>query len=250
MASKNEIKKLTPQQEKKNPNLKRLYEHLIERNSTDPEEKLKAEKAFNHSKEKIFAQKARLIPIFKLGDEKALTSIFLSSLVLIDEFRAKIFKEINLKDIGKIHVFTEIQFPNTDNDSKDNKTIPDGLILVVKSGKIVDSALFEMKNKKDLLKEDQINRYLSIADNYGINKLVTVSNQFVTSPNESPLSSINKINKKGNVFHLSWLLIRTHAQMLLYGNGPKIKDSDQINIMEEVVKYMENGSAGIVGSLK
>ena len=38
----------------------------------------------------IELQNARLIPILKTGDEQALTSIFLSSLKLIKEFRDKI----------------------------------------------------------------------------------------------------------------------------------------------------------------
>ena len=42
----------------------------------------------------IHAQPARLIPLSKPGDETTLTSIFLSSLRLITEFRKNISREI------------------------------------------------------------------------------------------------------------------------------------------------------------
>ena len=44
----------------------------------------------------IKAQEARLIPTLKTGDEMALTSIFLSALRLVKEYRDSIFKEIKL----------------------------------------------------------------------------------------------------------------------------------------------------------
>tara|TARA_B100001245_G_C22466618_1_gene238987 strand:+ start:238 stop:477 length:240 start_codon:yes stop_codon:yes gene_type:complete len=51
-------------------------------------------------------QKARLIPFYKPGDEMALTSIFLASIKLIDQYRKSIFKAINLSTYGSIHIFT------------------------------------------------------------------------------------------------------------------------------------------------
>ena len=62
---------------------------------------------------KIVCQPARLIPTLKTGDEMALTSIFLSALKLVKEFRDKIFKEINLKRNGKIYYYTEVGFPGS-----------------------------------------------------------------------------------------------------------------------------------------
>jgi len=55
----------------------------------------------------IELQNARLIPILKTGDEQALTSIFLSSLKLIKEFRDKVFSDVKMKRSGKIYYFTE-----------------------------------------------------------------------------------------------------------------------------------------------
>ena len=44
------------------------------------------------SGEELHLQPARLIPFYKPGDEMAITSIFLSALRLIDEFRDQIFR--------------------------------------------------------------------------------------------------------------------------------------------------------------
>jgi len=51
---------------------------------------------------------ARLIPVVKTGDEMALTSIFLSSLRLVKEFRDSVFKDIKLSRSGRFYFYTEV----------------------------------------------------------------------------------------------------------------------------------------------
>ena len=75
---------------------------------------------------------ARLIPALKTGDEMALTSIFLSTLKLVKEFRDSIFKEIKLSRNGRLHFYTEVCFPKID------KSRIDGLILVTKKDIITE----------------------------------------------------------------------------------------------------------------
>ena len=50
----------------------------------------------------IKVQPARLIPVLKTGDEMALTSIFLSAVKLVKEFRDGLFKDIKLSRAGKV----------------------------------------------------------------------------------------------------------------------------------------------------
>ena len=59
----------------------------------------------------IQVQPARLIPTLKTGDEMALTSIFLSAINLVKEFRDSIFKELKLSRSGRVYYFTEATFP-------------------------------------------------------------------------------------------------------------------------------------------
>ena len=145
---------------------------------------------------------ARLIPFIKPGHETALTSIFLSAIRLVKEFREDIFSEIGLSKAGEVHVFTEIAFNESDSDIIDRHNQPDGLILVVVGGKIKDAALFEMKNGYDKLDENQVKSYIKIAQRYNINKLITVSNQFVTTPTQSPLNiSVKKVNSAQEMYN-------------------------------------------------
>lgn len=58
---------------------------------------------------------ARLIPLWKTGDEMALTSIFLSAVRLVKEFRNIIFKQIKIPKSGKFYYLTEVSFPELSN---------------------------------------------------------------------------------------------------------------------------------------
>lgn len=189
--------------------------------------------------QEIHLQPARLIPFYKAGDEMALTSIFLSALRLIKEFKNEILKAINLSRNGSIHVFTEIEFIHFD------KKRVDGLIIIVRGNKIVDAALIEVKNKNIELNEKQISEYLIIAAEYGIPSLLTISNQFVSFPTQSPLSL--KIPKRIKLYHLSWSFILTVANILLADKDSNIEDPDQIGIMKEVVDYFESKNSGVFG---
>ncbi len=192
-----------------------------------------------NEKELIQARRARLIPAQKPGDEIALASVFLSSLRLVKEFRTMISKNIELTTSGKLHVFTEITFSDFESSR------PDGMVCVERGGKIVDAALFEMKNGKIPLDKAQIGRYAEIADCYKIPKIVTVSNHFVSNPRQSPVTLTGR--RKVQLFHLSWSFILTLAYILLTDNDINIEDPDQVNIMQEVVDYLEHEKNGVSG---
>jgi archaellin len=189
--------------------------------------------------EEIHLQTARLIPFYKPGDEMALTSIFLSALRLIKEFRKNISHAIGLTSSGYIHIFTEIEFLLFD------KKRIDGLILIVRGKKIVDAVLIEVKNKNNVIDEKQIINYAMISKEYGIKRLLTISNQFVSFPTQSPVNV--KTPKSVSLYHLSWSYILTIAYILLIDNNDNIADEDQIEIMKEVVNYLESPKSGVVG---
>ena len=176
----------------------------------------------------IKLQQSRLIPLLKTGDEQALTSIFLSSLRLVKEFRNKIFRDIKLKRSGRIYYFTEVCFKDVDETS-----IVDGLILVVSGGKVVDSAIVEVKNDKNKIDEAQIFKYYNLAKALSISKIITVSNQFVADPSHSVVNIKNQ-SKKIDLLHLSWTYIQTVGQLLLFDNDDNISDEDQIEIMRDM----------------
>lgn len=182
---------------------------------------------------------ARLIPLYKPGDELALASIFLSSLRLVNEFRNQIFRAIGLSLSNKILIYTEAEFVLFNN-----KRI-DGLILVVRGKIIIDAVLIEVKNKSVELNKEQILSYVNIAKAYGIPKLLTISNQFVSFPTQTPVNV--KTPKYVTTYHLSWSYLLTIAHILLIDNDSNIADEDQVEIMREVVEYFESEYSGILG---
>tara|TARA_Y100001970_G_C14229697_1_gene857837 strand:+ start:1711 stop:3075 length:1365 start_codon:yes stop_codon:yes gene_type:complete len=181
-----------------------------------------------------------LIPVLKTGDEMALTSIFLSSLKLVKEFRYKFFREIKFPKGGQLFFYTEVGFPKLFNERID------GLIINVSSGKIKDAVFLEMKGGNNDLDKSQIEKYIVIARKLKINKLVTISNQFVSDPKETPIEKI-KVPPSFSLYHFSWTSILTSAQILLSENDQNIEDRDQVNIMREVVNYLEHPKSGLLG---
>ena len=144
----------------------------------------------------ISVVKSRLIPMYKLGDEMALTSVLLSSLRLVKEFRQQVFANAKMSRGGKAYFYTEVSF------AEFPESRVDGLILVVKSGVIKDAAILEVKNGRDKLDQKQLERYQQIARKYSIPNFITISNEFVTEPSQSPLPL--KSYKTIDMYHFSW----------------------------------------------
>jgi len=185
---------------------------------------------------------ARLIPLLKTGDEMALTSIFLSAVRLVKEFRNLIFKHIKLPRSGKFYYLTEVAFPEL------SKNRVDGLIVVVKSGKISNAVIFEMKKESNHIEKKQLESYLALAQKLKIENVVTISNQYVSDPTESPVDI--RVSKKINLFHFSWTYLLTLGRILLYKNENNIEDEDQVEIMKEVLFYLESDKSGVKGFSK
>ena len=189
----------------------------------------------------IYVRPARLIPALKTGDEMALASIFLSSLRLVKEFRDLLFKEFKFSKNGKLYYYTEVSFP------KLFKERIDAMIMNVVSGKIKDVVFFEMKSAKNNLEKTQIEKYIKISRKLKVNKLITISNQFVSDSKESPIEKI-KVPPTFNLYHFSWTYLLTTAHILLFDNDENIDDIDQIEIMKEVVEYLEHPKSGLLGN--
>ncbi|MEM7573072.1 MAG: hypothetical protein AAF433_09235 [Bacteroidota bacterium] len=180
---------------------------------------------------------ARLIPLLKTGDEMALTSILLSAIRLVKEFRHLIFKELGLPKVGTFHFLTEVSFPEI------GKERFDGLIVVIKSGKVVDALALEMKKGTEELTTDKMQVYQDLARKLKIPKLVSVSNQFVSDSKQLPYPI--KRYKAVDLYHFSWTYLLTLGRILLFKNQLNIADQDQVEIMKEVLYYFEGDKSGV-----
>lgn len=191
---------------------------------------------------KITLSESRLIPVLKTGDEMALTSIIMSSFRLVKEFKDQLFKEAKIKRGGKAYYYTEVCFKDVDKDSR-----IDGLILVVVSGIIKDAAFVEVKNGKSLLSHDQIMKYYRLAQSLqNVPKIITISNEYVADSSNSPIQIKNQ-SKKIELYHFSWTYLKTIAQLLLFDNDENIRDEDQVEIMQEVLHYLDDEKSGVNG---
>lgn len=190
---------------------------------------------FKISAEELEAHKARLFPIGNTSDETSTTSIFLSSLSAVKEYREELLLGL---DVGKIknrnvqlHAYTEVPSAN-DADR------PDGL-LVITSGKrnpIIEWACFvEVKVGNNDIFEEQIERYTDFARDIGINNIITISNQLVTTPFDSPVST----NKRSfNLYHWSWQFLKVTASHLV--RTDRVEDEDHVYILTELRRYFDS----------
>lgn len=186
------------------------------------------------TQEEFEAKRSRLFPNGNSDNEVATTSIFLSSLCAVKEYREELLSGIGIKKIKNqnvnLHAYTELE-----NVTAEER--PDGL-LVVTSGKlnpIIEWACFvEVKVGSNLLEESQVDRYATFAREIGVNNIITISNELVTSPLDSPI----KLKKRSfNLYHWSWAFLKVSALRLVRANA--LGDSDHIFILQELRKFID-----------
>lgn len=189
------------------------------------------------------AREARLIPVLKAGDEMALASVLLASFKYVKEFREKFFKAVKFKKSAQIYYFTEVQFEHREYSS----SRLDGLILSVSKGIIKDAMILEFKGKNGKVDPSQIDQYLSLnKTTFRVDKLISVSPEYVPDIDHLPYTPIKK-SKAVQLYHFSWSRLKNIASLLLFQNGDNIEDEDQVNILTEVMHYLESDTNGLRG---
>jgi len=189
-------------------------------------------------------EEARLFPVLSTTSKEGRTaSIVLACFSRVDEFAAALLNSIG-KKTGKrseVTTFTEVVFKNQKENVRDR---PDGLI-VVKTGNSEWRALVEAKIGGEVLKADQIEKYRAIAKDEKIDCVITISNQFATTPTHHPLEEVVKSRSKIPVFHWSWTSMLTTADLLIKNND--IADGDQEVLLYELCRFLTHDSAGVKG---
>lgn len=187
---------------------------------------------------------ARLFPVLSTtSKEGRTTSIVLACLCKIDEFGAHLLSSVGQRIGARANVesYTEVVFHKQSASIKDR---PDGLI-VVRIGNREWRALIEAKVGNTDLDADQIERYRALAKENGIDCVITLSNQFATSPDSHPIEQVRKSRSKIPVYHWSWMHILTTADLLI--SGEQIADVDQLVLINELRRFLTHESAGVKG---
>lgn len=184
---------------------------------------------------------ARLFPVLaETSKEKRVASIFLAVMTQIPAICDEVLSTVGLR-VGKrtkVRAFTEVVFR-----SDTSLTCrPDGL-LVVNTGKTEWSALIEAKIGKANIDADQVQRYIDLAKQNSINAVITISNQFVTRADQSPVSIPKQSLRKVDLFHWSWPWLATACEILTYQDA--VKDQEQVYLLDQLNDFLAHPATGV-----
>jgi hypothetical protein len=203
--------------------------------------KPKAPAAKQPTKPEDLWNEARLIPTTGIGgqadQEQRATSALLAVMRAVPEFGRALLAQAGAP-AGRIRTYIEVEFP----DDEGTAPRPDGAVIV-EWGKKRWVALVEVKTGGAPLLTDQVNAYLDVAHSRGYDAVLTISNDIMSSPEESPVKT--KHWKAVALRHLSWWRILTEARVQHARHA--ISDPDQAWILAELIRYLESGRAGTGG---
>lgn len=184
---------------------------------------------------------ARLIPVgADTSKEARAVSIMLATLTSVPPFAKTMLQHVGQR-IGvraRLECFTEVVF-----NGGDNKIRPDGLIVVDGGRGRQWHCLVEAKIGRAEIDADQLTKYLNLARNNNVPALLTVSNQFVATPQHSPVRLPKNATKGVDTFHWSWMSIVTEAMLLL--NEHDFERPEQRFILNEMVRYFSHRSVAV-----
>ena len=188
-------------------------------------------------------QRARLIPTTGIRGvkdrEQRATSALLAVIGAVPDFGKAILARVGAP-AGRISTFVEPQF----RDAADDVHIPDGAV-VVERGKSVWRALIEVKTGHSELEAEQVNRYLDIARQHDFDAVLTISNQIVSSSEESPADVDRRRLRNVDLRHVSWSRIFTAAIVQREHRG--VSDPEQAWILGELITYLDDEASGAAG---
>ena len=190
------------------------------------------------------AHRARLIPFgAESRKEERIVSILLATLSVVRPFAKQLLRQFNvtMTKTARLECFTEVEFPNASGNGKDR---PDGILRLV-TRRSQWTAIVEAKISRSDISEEQVHRYGDLARRYGIDAIVTLSNQLVSLPTHLPYAVPKKLGRYVHFFHVSWMSLLTHAALILKDQEGVRPDAEQAYILEEMVRYCEHPSSGV-----
>ena len=188
------------------------------------------------------AHRARLIPtVADSRKEERIVSVLLATLSVVPPFAEQFLERCGVR-MGKtsaLRSYTEVEFMAADGSSTDR---PDGVLsLLTRQSRW--TALLEAKIDNTEISEEQVHRYAEIAREYGIDAVITLSNQLASLPSHVPYSVPKRLSNRVQCFHISWISVLTQAALIL-------RDDNELSrahafILEEMARYFEHPSSGI-----
>lgn len=186
-------------------------------------------------------ERARLFPVLAESSKEGRTlSIVLATLAQVPEFSGSLLSAIGRRSGARTRVeaFTEVTFPKR----KEDNLRPDGL-LIVSTGRSQWSAFIEAKVGNAPLKQDQIEAYLRLAKDVGVDAVITFSNEFAPLPEHHPVKVDRRLVKSVDLLHFSWFSILTTINLLALND--EIADEDHVFLLRELERFLLHPSAGL-----
>lgn len=189
-------------------------------------------------------ESARLIPVVDIKpNELRTTSVFLAVFMSVEEFGKSLLQIIGAPSTktSRVECFTEVTF---EPKSSEQEFRPDGLIVVTTGKKRKWSAIIEAKIGRESINQEQIENYLNIARENNIDAVITISNQFTPLPTIHPIQVDKRKTRGVTLYHWSWTLIKSEANLLAENKG--ISDPDQAFILTEFFRYLHHKNSGVI----
>lgn len=118
---------------------------------------------------------------------------------------------------------------------------PDGLAVCTR-GKTVWSAFIEAKAEKSIIRPEQIQDYVKLADLAEVDAIITISNEFAREPDELPYHLTQNKRRSKGVFHFAWADIRTFLE--LEKASGTLADAEQY-VLKQCLEYFWDDVSGI-----
>jgi len=186
-------------------------------------------------------ERARLFPVLAESSKEGRThSIVLACLAQIPEFSAALLGATGRK-VGKrakIEAFTEVAFAK----KIEKGSRPDGLI-VLDTGRSKWTAFVEAKVATNQLEKPQVEEYLKLAREVGVDALITFSNQFAPLPEHHPVAVDKRLLKKVELYHFSWYAVLTMANLLRLND--EVERDEHRFLLRELERFLLHPSAGL-----
>ena len=187
-------------------------------------------------------QRARLFPVAGIGggeeQERRATSALLAVMSVVREFGRVVASRCGAP-AGTIETFIEVPFGHDEDAYR-----PDGVIRVLR-GQRTWQALVEVKTSDGRLKADQVDSYVEIARDKGIDSVITISNELTGAIEDNPVAIDRRKLRKVKLIHLPWDQIRTDALLLAKHGG--VADPTQRRVLDEFIRYMAHPRSGLHG---
>ena len=183
---------------------------------------------------------ARLFSSLKLSNkEQIATSTLLAVFRLVPELLSELIKDVGLRitDKSTFHALTEVNLVKENPSKKDR---PDGYLYIKNRNEW--SALIEAKVGKNSLNAEQVSRYLEDARANSIDALITISNEFSPRVDQSPVEVPKRLLNKVRLYHFSWRLILSKAQLIKQNNI--IEDREKLFVLGELIRFLHDDSVG------